>query len=152
MILTPHGRNHGALITPDRVPRLPQATDNYPLLPFKDIYATIGVVGLRLGDRAKDLARKPARIRGYMAPPIVDAADYFILTRSPALTCPFCDPGSGWPDDVVLVQLERDSRFVDPAQPIEVAGIVDIGAKWDPRTGAVRLVRLEDAAWHTLVA
>jgi hypothetical protein len=150
MILTPHGRNHGALIAPELVPRLPGTTDNFPLLSFKDIYATTGVIGLRLGDRAKELAQQPVRIRGYMAPPIVDAADYFVLTRSPALICPFCEPGSGWPDDVVLVQLERDSRFVDPAQPIEVAGIFDIGAARDERTGTIRLVRLLDAAWHTL--
>jgi hypothetical protein len=150
MILTPHGRNHGALIAPDLVPGLANATDNFPLLSFKEIYATTGVIGLRLGDRAKELARRPVRIRGYMAPPIVDAADYFILTRSPALICPFCDPGSGWPDDVVLVQLERESRFVDPSHPIEVAGTFDIGAARDERTGTVRLVRLLGAAWHTV--
>lgn len=150
MILSPHGRNHGRLVAPASLARLPRATDNYPLLTFTDIYATTGVIGLRIADRAKDLAGQPVRIRGYMAPPVVDSEDFFILTRSPVITCPFCDPGTGWPDDVVLVLLERDSSFVDPAQTIEVAGAFEIGAKMDARTGAVRLVRLKDAQWHAL--
>src|SRR6185437_8296749 len=150
MLLSPHGRGHRSLLAPAAVPRMPRATDNYPLLPFKDIYATRGVIGLRLADRAKELARQPVRIRGYMAPPVVDTADYFILTRSPVNTCPFCDPGTGWPDDVVLVLLKRDSCFADPGQAIEVAGEFEIGAQLDTRTGTVRLVRLRDAQWHAL--
>ena len=150
MILSPHGRNHGLLVAPSALARLPRATDNYPLLPFREIYATTGVIGLRLADRAKELAGAPVRIRGYMAPPLVDEADYFILTRSPVVTCPFCDPGAGWPDDVVLVLLDRPSRFVDPAQAIEVAGALELGAKPDALTGTVRLVRLRDARFHAL--
>jgi len=150
MILSPHGRHHGVLVAPASIARLPRATDNYPVLSFKDIYATTGVIGLRLAEPAKALAGESVRIRGYMAPPLVDAADYFILTRSPVITCPFCDPGAGWPDDVVLVQLERESRFIDPAQAIEVAGAFEIGAQKDARTGTVRLVRLREAQWHAL--
>jgi len=146
--LSPHGRNHGALVLPDAVPRLPLATDNYPALSFRDIYATTGVIGLRIGEPAKELSGLPVRIRGYMAPPLVAQGNFFILTRSPVITCPFCDPSAGWPDDVVLVHLERDGRFIDPAQVIEVAGSLELGAKLDPQTGMVRLVRLRDAQWH----
>ena len=147
-ILSPHGRSHGALLTPASVPRLPRATDNYPGLSFRDIYATTGVIGLRIAGPAKELAGQPVRIRGYMAPPLLDQGNFFVLTRSPVITCPFCDPGAGWPDDVVLVHLERDSQFVDPAQMIEVAGALEIGARLDAQTGAMRLVRLRDAQWH----
>ncbi|MGH7088808.1 MAG: hypothetical protein ACREFQ_07895, partial [Stellaceae bacterium] len=50
----------------------------------------------------------------------------------------------------VLALLERDSRFVDPAQPIEVVGGLELGAKLDLRTGAMRLVRLADARWQPI--
>jgi hypothetical protein len=145
-----HGRAHGRLVQAADISPLPQASDNYPALLFREIYATTGVIGLRIADRAKELARQPVRIRGYMAPPLADIADFFVLTRSPVITCPFCDPGANWPDDVVLALLERETRFVDPAQLIEVAGELEIGAKPDPRTGTVRLVRLVDARWQPI--
>ncbi len=128
------------------------AAHNYPLLKFNDIYATVGAIGLRLGERAKDLAGVPVRIRGYMAPPDLEESDFFVLTRAPIITCPFCDPGTSWPDDVVLALLARDSRFVDPAQPIEVVGELELGAKLDLRSGGTRLVRLRDARWQPIIA
>ena len=127
---------------------LPLSTHNYPLLGFKDIYATIGAIGLRLAERARELAGEPVRIRGYMAPPDLERSDFFVVTRAPVVTCPFCDPGTNWPDDVVLALLERDSAFVDPAQAIEVVGELELGAKLDTRTGGTRLVRLRDARWQ----
>ena len=151
-LLSQHGRKHPGILSPDAFAPLPPATHNYPLLGFKEIYATVGVIGLRLGARAKDLAGAPVRIRGYMAPPDLEQGDFFVLTRAPVITCPFCDPGTNWPDDMVLALLERDSRFVDPAQPIEVVGELELGAKLDLRTGGTRLVRLRDARWQPIAA
>ena len=94
---------------------------------------------MRLGAKAKDLAGQPVVIKGYMAPPLVDEGDFFVMTRAPVVTCPFCDFGSSWPDDIVLTQLEKPSGFVEPFQAIEVAGVLDLGAKPDARTGATRL-------------
>jgi len=149
-LLSLHGRKHPGLLPANAFSQLPPATHNYPLLGFKDLYATVGAIGLRLGERAREFAREPVRIRGYMAPPDLERSDFFVLTRAPVVTCPFCDPGTNWPDDMVLVLLERDSAFVDPAQPIEVVGELELGAKLDLRTGAVRLVRLRDARWQPL--
>jgi hypothetical protein len=151
-LLSQHAKNHPGILPADAFAPLPSATHNYPLLAFKDIYATVGVIGLRVGERAKELAGLPVRIRGYMAPPDLDQADFFVLTRAPVITCPFCDPGTNWPDDMVLALLEREGRFLDPAQPIEVVGELEIGAKLDLRTGAMRLVRLRDARWQPLSA
>jgi len=147
-LLSQHGRNHPGLLPADAFAALPPATHNYPLLDFKDIYATVGVIGLRLGERARSLAGGPVRIRGYMSPPDLERSDFFVLTRAPVITCPFCDPGTNWPDDIVLALLEREGGFVDPAQPIEVVGQLELGAKLDLRTGAMRLVRLQDARWQ----
>jgi hypothetical protein len=147
-LLSQHGRNHPGLMSADAFGSLPPSTHNYPLLGFKDIYATVGAIGLRLAERARELVGEPVRIRGYMAPPDLERSDFFVLTRAPVVTCPFCDPGTSWPDDVVLALLDRDSAFVDPAQAIEVIGELDLGAKLDLRTGGTRLVRLCDARWQ----
>ena len=149
-VLSQHARKHPGLRPAEAFPPLPSAAHNYPLLDFKDIYATVGAIGLRVGARAKELAGNPVRIRGYMAPPDLEQGDFFVLTRAPAFTCPFCDPGTNWPDDVVLALLERDTHFIDPAQPIEVVGSLELGAKLDIATGAMRLVRLQDARWQPL--
>jgi hypothetical protein len=147
-ILSSHGHNHAGLVAACHIPRLPPTTDNYPLLTFRDIYATIGVIGLRIGDKACALAGQPVRVRGYMAPPVAERDSFFVLTRSPFITCPFCDPAASWPDDVVLACLEKDSSFVDPSLAIELVGELEIGPKPDPRTGTTRLVRLIDARWQ----
>ncbi|HUK61384.1 MAG TPA: hypothetical protein VLV50_19290 [Stellaceae bacterium] len=147
-LLSQHGRKHPGILPADAFGPLPPATHNYPVLAFKDIYATVGAIGLRLGERARDLAGQTVRIRGYMAPPDLERGDFFVLTRAPVITCPFCDPGTNWPDDMVLALLERESGFVDPAQPIEIVGELELGAKLDLRTGAVRLVRLKDVRWQ----
>jgi hypothetical protein len=149
-LLSRHGLKHPGLLPAEAFAPLPPATHNYPLIGFRDIYATVGAIGLRLGERARELAGEPVRLRGYMAPPDLEQGDFFVLTRAPVITCPFCDPGTGWPDDVVLALLERDSAFVDPAQPIEVVGELELGAKLDLRTGATRLVRLRDARWQPI--
>ena len=150
-LLKAHGRAHrGGLIAAPPVDFAPHilASDNFPRLSFNEIYATTGIIGLRLGEKAKDLVGQPVVIKGYMAPPLVDEGDFFVMTRAPVVTCPFCDFGSSWPDDIVLTQLEKSSGFVEPFQAIEVAGVLDLGAKPDTRTGATRLVRLVDASWR----
>ena len=150
-ILSPHGRAHGTLLRATDVPRLPQATDNYPLLRFTDIYATVGAIGLTLTERAKDLAGTPVRVRGYMAAPIAERDDFFVMTRAPIFSCPFCDPDIGWPDDVVTALLESETGFLDPAVQIEVVGELEVGRKLDRRTGLTRLVRLREARWQPLL-
>jgi len=147
-----HGRKHPGLLPAAAFAPLPAATHNYPALGFKDIYATVGAIGLRLGERAKALAGEPVRIRGYMSPPDLEQGDFFVLTRAPVFTCPFCDPGTNWPDDMVLALLEGESRFIDPGQPIEAVGELELGAKLDLRTGGMRMVRLRNARWQPVGA
>jgi hypothetical protein len=151
-LLSQHGRKHPGLMPTESFTLLPTSTHNYPLLGFKEIYATVGAIGLRLAERARGLAGEPVRIRGYMAPPDLERSGFFVLTRAPVITCPFCDPGTSWPDDVVLALLEQESAFIDPAQPIEVVGELELGGKLDPSTGAIRLVRLRHARWQPIGA
>lgn len=123
-------------------------TAGYERLNFSELYATTGIIGLRLSEKAKDLAGRRVAIGGYMAPPLEAGAGFFVLLRAPAPACPFCDPAMRWPDDIVLSLAGGDPRLTDPDRPIEVVGILDIGLKPDRRTGAPRLVRLLDAGWR----
>ena len=121
---------------------------DYPVLDMREIYATRGILGLRLADRVRELAGQPVRLRGYMASPLATQDDFFVLTRSPLIACPFCEPGMSWPDDVVPVQLERESPFVHAALSVEAVGLLEVARRPHPGTGALRLVRLGDARWH----
>ncbi len=150
-LLSAHGKNHPGILPVSAFDPLPERVHNYPLLGFKDIYSTVGVIGIRFADRARDLAGEPVRIRGYMAPPEFDKANFFVLTRAPVIACPFCDPGRNWPDDAVLALLECDSPFVDPGQQIEIVGELELGPKTDIQTAASLKVRLRDAIWQPIV-
>ena len=121
---------------------------DYPVLDMRDIYATRGILGLRLAERVRELAGQPVRLRGFMASPLAERDDFFVLTRAPLVACPFCEPGTSWPDDVVPVLLERESPFVHAALAVEAVGVLQVARKADPRTGAPRLVRLCDARWR----
>jgi hypothetical protein len=143
-----HGLQHRTGLTLAEAPLALPITA--PRLAFSELYATKGIIGLRLTDQARDLAGRIVIIRGYMAPPLEDAADFFVLTRDPVPACPFCDNRAVWPDDVVMTLLERASGFVDPFQPIEIAGTLDIGRRRDARTGAPLLLRVVDASWRVV--
>ena len=76
-----HGLRHRSGLSLVEAPLdLPAAA---PRLAFSELYATKGIIGLRLTDQARDLAGRIVIIRGYMAPPLEDAADFFVLTRNP---------------------------------------------------------------------
>ena len=117
-------------------------------LNFAELYDTVGILGTRLSAKAQALNGQPVVLRGYMAPPLKPQIDFFVLTRNPAYTCPFCDSAAEWPDDIVVVKLRRGGAFVGPEETIEVAGRLDLGARTDLETGFVSLVRVIDAAWR----
>jgi hypothetical protein len=145
-----HGHRHppsyGLLLPPP--PRATTSAESYPRLSIAELYATQGVIGQRLSAKALDLAGKPVTIMGYMAPPLDARAGFFVLTRAPMPSCPFCDPLVSWPDDPVLSLQRSTAPFGDPDMAIEVTGILDVGRKADPYTGAIRLVRLLDVEWR----
>ena len=84
-LLKAHGLAHKTIaetLAPTDFARAIGAADNYPRLSFGEIYATTGIIGLRLGEKAKDLAGQPVVIKGYMAPPLVEEGDFFVMTRA----------------------------------------------------------------------
>ncbi|WP_342362518.1 hypothetical protein [Terrarubrum flagellatum] len=118
-------------------------------LAFEDLYGAIGVLGMSFSDRVKELAGKPVRMRGFMAPPLKAEANFFVLTKIPMALCPFCSSDADWPSDIVVVYLGAKQTFVQYNAPIDVEGALEYGAWTDPDTGFVSLLRLRDARFRT---
>jgi hypothetical protein len=145
-----HDRAHSRFESARAAGCLPPLADNYPLLGFSNIFAGIGVFGLRLTEQAKRLQGSPVVIRGYMAPPLSEHGKHFVLTRAPLHSCPFCDDGARWPDDAIPAYLDNDSHFVEPSRRIQVAGELKILSATESEQHALRIVRLVNARWQSL--
>ena len=110
---------------------------------FADLWAE----GAEFSDKAKQLAGKAVEMRGYMAPPLKPEVDFFVLTSLPSAVCPFCDSAAAWPEDIVLVVLDRPVRAIPYDRLIGVRGTLHIGTETDTATGFVSRVRLRDSKY-----
>jgi opacity protein-like surface antigen len=119
-------------------------TDETPAavsLKFSELYAGSTVRGLQFSDTLKDLAGKPVKMQGFMAPPLKPALDFFVLTAQPMSICPFCDSDASWPSDIVLIYVEGGG-IIATTQPLEVTGRLEIGSHTDENTGFVSQIRI----------
>ncbi len=98
-------------------------------------------------ETARRNAGQEVEMRGYMAPPLKSEINFFVLTKTPAAICPFCDSAAAWPNDIVMVQTARPVRAVDYDLLIRVVGFLEIGEATDAATGFVSRVRVRDAAF-----
>lgn len=112
------------------------------------LYGAVTAGGLQLSPAGHALIGKTITLKGYMAPPLKAESDFFVLTRYPMSVCPFCSNAADWPADIVVVNLARAAEMLSPSYAIEVSGTLDVGAKVDPSTGFVSLVRVVDADWR----
>lgn len=119
-------------------------------LAFDELYGKISVLGLEFSDKVKGLAGRPVAMRGFMAPPLKAEAQFFVLTEIPMSICPFCSSDSDWPDNIVVVYLERKQTFTQPNETIEVRGKLEVGSWTDPDTGFVSRLRIRDAAYQAV--
>jgi hypothetical protein len=109
--------------------------------------AELWAEGAEFSGRAKLLAGKAVEMRGYMAPPLKPEVDFFVLTSLPMAVCPFCDSAAAWPEDIVLVLLNRPVRAIPYDRLIVVSGTLQIGTETDAATGFVSRVRLRDSKY-----
>lgn len=114
-------------------------------LTFDELYSHQGVFGLTFSDKVKGLAGKTVAMRGFMAPPLQAEADFFVLTEIPMSICPFCSSDADWPDNIVVVRLDRAQTFEQANALIEVTGTLEVGSWTDPTTGFVSLLRIVGA-------
>jgi hypothetical protein len=109
--------------------------------------AELWAAGGEFSGRAKQLAGKAIELRGYMAPPLKPEVDFFVLSNLPMAVCPFCDSAATWPEDIVLVFLNRPVRAIPYDRLISVHGTLHIGTETDAATGFVSRVRLRDSKY-----
>lgn len=118
-----------------------------PELGFGDLYKSFGVLGLQFSDKVETLKGERVQMTGFMAPPLKAEAKFFVLSAIPLALCPFCSSDADWPDDIVVVYLEKKQTFVQYNAGIRVTGTLDVGPWIDPETGFVSQLRLRDAAF-----
>ncbi|GGR72219.1 hypothetical protein GCM10008959_37190 [Deinococcus seoulensis] len=118
------------------------AQKSVPSLKFSELYGRVTVRGVEYSERIRSLKGQTVTMQGFMAPPLKPRLDFFVLTREPMSTCPFCTTAADWPADIVLV-IMPDGRELEPStRGLTVTGRLDIGVKRDDQTGFVSLVRL----------
>lgn len=114
-------------------------------LDFDELYGKVTVLGLEFSQKVVELEGQPVRIVGYMAPPLKAEADFFVLGKQPMAICPFCSSDADWPDDIVVVYLNRKQTFEHTTGLVMVEGMLEHGSWTDPATGFVSLLRVRDA-------
>ena len=121
-----------------------------PELGFAGLYGPVTAEGVQLSEGARGFVGRVVTIRGFMAPPLKAESDFFVLTRYPMSTCPFCSSGMDWPVDIVFVKLGGTAEAVEPSYGIAVTGRLETGMEMDASTGFVSLVRLVEARWRAV--
>ncbi|MDQ0472590.1 hypothetical protein [Labrys wisconsinensis] len=121
-----------------------------PALTFDELYGKVSVLGLTFSDKVKGLAGESVSMRGFMAPPLKAEAKFFVLTEIPMSICPFCSSDADWPDNILVVYLDRAQTFEQANARIEVTGRLEVGSWTDPETGFVSLLRLVGASFAAL--
>lgn len=118
------------------------ARDGDNVLKFGDLYASVGVRGVRFSDKVLALTGEKVEMTGYMAPPLTAGARFFVLTKALMAVCPFCSTDEDWPADIVVVYLPDGDELRPTEHPVKVTGTLETGSYTDEETGFVSLVRI----------
>lgn len=108
---------------------------------FNELYNT-SIRGMEFSSKTMQLNGKRIEMKGYMAPPLRPRLDFFVLTKAPMATCPFCSSAADWAADIVLVYLPKGKEVTASPYPVRIRGRLEVGTKEDPETGFVSLVRI----------
>jgi hypothetical protein len=111
-------------------------------LKFSELYGKVTIRGLEFSPKLLEAGGKRVEILGYMAPPLKSRIEFFVLTKTPMSTCPFCSTAADWPPDIVLIYAPKNRELSSMSGPIRVRGKLELGAKEDPDTGFVSLIRV----------
>ncbi|MCG6904302.1 MAG: hypothetical protein LJE68_16640 [Rhodobacter sp.] len=98
-------------------------------------------------DLALSLEGQRITVDGFMAPPLKAEANFFVLTKRPMATCPFCESSADWPDDILAIYTKRTVKEIPFNVRIVTQGVLELGEMTDPDTGFVSRVRLVDAKY-----
>jgi hypothetical protein len=106
------------------------------------MYSSASSLGLVLSEKLKSLDGEKVVMEGFMAPPLKPTLRFFVLTSAPMAICPFCSTDANWPNNIVLVFLDKEAIALPFDRPIRVEGTLELGSKTDEETGFVSLVRI----------
>lgn len=115
-------------------------------LKFRELYAR----GRDLSEKTQALEGRQVEMIGYMAPPLKPEINFFVLTKLPMSTCPFCETEAQWPDDIVLAIADAPVSVVRYTDLIRVTGILETGFSIDAETGFVSFIRLRHVHYEKL--
>jgi hypothetical protein len=122
----------------------PPDDGNPVAISFTDLYSGASITGPILSEKARALNGRKVIMDGYMAPPLMPNVDFFVLTRTPMVYCPFCSTAADWPFDIVFVRMAGGQSIPPsvPSQGIRIMGTFSVGTATDPATGFVSMVRV----------
>ena len=109
---------------------------------FSELYGKVTIRGLEFSPKLLEAAGRRVEILGYMAPPLKPRIEFFVLTKTPMSTCPFCSTAADWPPDIVLIYAPKNNQLLSLSGPIRVRGRLELGSKEDASTGFVSLIRV----------
>jgi hypothetical protein len=114
-------------------------------LPFGTFSAQVVRGGIDYSDNLLELEGQRVELVGFMAPPLKPRIEWFVVTRDPMPTCPFCSDAAEWPPDIVFAILPqgRTMNTEDYRHPLRVVGTLDLGLEQDVEAG-LSLIRLRD--------
>lgn len=111
---------------------------------MRDLYnKDLGFSDLALANEGQRIA-----VSGFMAPPLKAESVFFVLTKKPMAVCPFCEPGTPWPDDLLAIYAKRVIEVAPFNVPIVVEGVLELGDYVDPEFGFYSKVRITDASYR----
>lgn len=116
------------------------------VLKFRDLY----VKGRELQPATVALSGQAVVMTGYMAPPLKPEISFFVLTRLPMSTCPFCETEAQWPDDIVLALTDEPVSPVRYTDLVRATGRFETGFEKDPDTGFLSYLRLRGTRYEKL--
>ncbi|MCF8481189.1 MAG: hypothetical protein K9H25_12215 [Rhodospirillum sp.] len=123
-------------------PSLSQAADGP--IKLRDLYNK----DRSFSDLAESLKGRDVIVEGFMAPPLKADAAFFVLTKMPLAVCPFCEPDTEWPQDILAIYTKRVVDVIPFNVLITVRGILELGPYTDPDTGFWSMARLGNARYE----
>ncbi len=112
-----------------------------PVIKLRDLYNK----DLSFSELALSIEGDRVAVKGYMAPPLKAESVFFVLTKRPMATCPFCNDGDDWPDDIAAIYGKRTVDVQPFNVGIVVSGTLELGDYKDPESGFFSRVRLINA-------
>ncbi|WP_166243470.1 hypothetical protein [Paenibacillus turpanensis] len=116
--------------------------DDDRTLTFDGLYSKMTVRGMEFSEKLKALDGKEVEMTGYMAPPLTADVTFFVLTKVPMATCPFCSSDADWPADIVVITMPEGEDINPTEHQVKVKGTLSIGSETDENTGFVSLIRI----------